>query len=99
MMAQFDQQQVGLVAISADSRDESTEFIQDSGITVPLLSDPQLKVITAYGVAMDGNDIAVPASFVIDPQGAITFSFIGESMADRPDSNRLLKLAAEARGR
>lgn len=85
-----------MVAISADPQDESAGFIADSGVTIPLLSDPQLEAITAYGVAMKGEDIAVPAAFVISSQGTITFSYIGESMADRPDSSRLLQLAVAA---
>jgi len=92
----FDKQAIGLVAISADPRADSAELIQDDEISVPLLSDPELQVISAYGVAMKGEDIAVPAAFVISPQGNITFSYIGESMADRPDGERLLRLAGQA---
>ncbi|MCP4605347.1 MAG: peroxiredoxin family protein, partial [Proteobacteria bacterium] len=36
------------------------EFIEDKDIEVPLLSDPTLKVINAWGVAQEGEDIAVP---------------------------------------
>ena len=85
-----------MVAVSADPQDESAGFIADSGITIPLLSDPRLEAISAYGVAMKGGDIAVPAAFVINQKGTITFSYIGESMADRPDSSKLLQLAAFA---
>lgn len=85
------------MAISADSREDSASFAADDGITVPLLSDPELRVISAYGVAMDGDDIAVPASFIIRPDGTIYWSYVGETMADRPDAAELLKLAEKAR--
>ena len=87
------------MAISADPREDSAELVAEKGITVPLLSDPDLTAISAYGVAMDGDDIAIPAAFVVDLQGRITFGFVGESMADRPDGQRLLELAIQARAR
>lgn len=86
-----------MVAISADGPEDSAAFAAEDGITVPLLSDPELRVISAYGVAMEGEDIAVPATFIIRPDGTIYWSHIGETMADRPDSAGLLDLASKAR--
>jgi len=88
---------VGLAAISADPQEDSAELIADKEITVPLLSDPELAVISAYGVAMEGQDIAVPATFIVRADGTISWSYVGESMADRPDAERLLELASAAR--
>lgn len=85
------------MAISADEPEDSAEFVAEEAITVRLLSDPDLKVISAYGVAMDGNDIAVPATFILRSDGTIFWSHVGETMADRPDSEGLLALAEKAR--
>ena len=67
------------------------------GLTLPLLSDPEMKIISAYGVAMDGEDIAVPATFIIDQERRIRWKYVGENMTDRPDSRGLLELAVAAR--
>lgn len=76
---------------------ESAEWIAEDGIRVVLLSDPNLEVISAYGVAMDGEDIAVPATFVIRQDRTIHWSYVGESMADRPDAPELFEIARKAR--
>jgi peroxiredoxin len=97
MKGEFDKMGIGLVAISADSSEDSAEFAKDDEITLPLLADPELKVISAYGVAMEGNDIAVPATFVIRQDHTIASSYIGENMTDRPDAAHTLEIANKAR--
>ena len=61
------------------------------------MADPDLEVIGAYGVAMDGGDIAVPATFIIRPDRTVAWRYVGETMADRPDGEGLLALALAAR--
>ena len=56
------------------------------GIPFPLLRDADLKVANAYGVAMNGKDIALPAVFVISRDGRIVFKAIGENPADPASS-------------
>jgi peroxiredoxin len=85
---------VALVAISADTQEDSRGFTKDLGLRMPLLADPELKVISAYGVAMEGKDIAVPSTFVLDETGAIRWHYVGENMKDRPAAQILLDQAA-----
>jgi len=56
----------------------------------PLLSDADLRVAKAFGVAMAGRDIAVPATFLVAKGGRILKRYIGETMADRPDLDAIL---------
>ena len=56
-----------------------------------------MKVIKAYGVAMDGEDIAVPSTFIIRQDRTIHWKHIGETMADRPPNEDLPALADLAR--
>lgn len=93
----FDDAGIGLLAVSADPPADSADFIAEQGITVPLLSDPDLAVITAYGVAMDGEDIAVPATFIVDGGKQIHWRYIGENMTDRPPEEALLEQAKSLR--
>ena len=81
-----------MLPISVDSHEDSVALAARKGITVPLLSDPDMTVISAYGVAMEGQDIAVPATFIVGPDGAIVWRYIGESMSDRPNAARILEL-------
>ena len=78
------------MAISVDGRDKSVTLVKRLNLQIPLLSDPQMKVIKAYGVAMEGRDIAVPSVFIVDRKKQILYRYIGESMTDRPDSDDLL---------
>jgi len=72
------------VAISVDTADDSLALEKRISTNFPLLSDPDMTVINAYGVAMKGQDIAVPAVFVVRPDGHISWRYIGESVTDRP---------------
>jgi len=56
-----------------------------------------LAVIQAYGVAMEGKDIAVPATFVIDTDKSILWKYVGENMTDRPPEEEILQMAAKAK--
>jgi len=61
------------------------------------LRDEGLRVALAYGVAMEGRDIAVPAVFVVLPSGLIYWKQVGESVADRPSNAQILDILDEAR--
>jgi len=50
----------------------------------------------AYGVAMEGRDIAVPSVFVVLPNGTIFWKQVGESIADRPSNAELLDVVDRA---
>ncbi|APR75285.1 Hypothetical protein A7982_00631 [Minicystis rosea] len=75
---------IGLAAISVDEREDSITFARQIGAKYPLLLDEGLRVSLAYGVAMAGRDIPVPAIFVVLPDGTIFWRKVGESVADRP---------------
>ena len=63
-----------VVAVSVDAPEESAKLARALGLTFPLLSDPDLATIDAYGVRHDvdeGLSIARPAVFVLDGEGRI----------------------------
>ena len=84
-----------MLGISADTPEESAEFCADFALPFDLLYDEGLHVANAYGVAMAGRDIAVPSIFILNKQGKVTFSYVGENMSDRPNALVLLKLLRE----
>lgn len=81
------------MAISADSREDSLEFLEYKQIKVPLLADPKLAAIKAWGVAMEGEEIAVPATFIVSQDKIIQWKYVGENMTDRPGEEEILKIA------
>ncbi|MFT3771403.1 MAG: redoxin domain-containing protein [Minicystis sp.] len=93
---------IGLAAISVDEREDSVTFARQIGAKYPLLLDDGLRVSMAYGVAMQGRDIPVPAVFVVLPNGTIFWRKVGESVSDRPsiaELNQVIDRAIVASGR
>jgi peroxiredoxin len=75
---------IGLVAISVDLAPESQLLARRLGIEFPLLSDPQAEVAEAWGVVMLGEEMAIPATFVVRKDGTIAWRHVGETVPDRP---------------
>lgn len=80
-----------VVAISVDDTPDSVALAGKLGITFPLLKDEGLKAALAYGVAMQGDEIAVPSVFIVSREKKIVFQHVGESVVDRPSVSRLLE--------
>ncbi len=59
------------VAMQSGSRDEVDKYLKQQGLNLPVLNDPDGRIAAAWGVH------AVPASFIIDPDGQIRFVEIG----------------------
>lgn len=96
MSAALDARGVGLAAISVDTTDDSAQLARELVIDFPLLSDPGLRVALSYGVAMAGQEIAVPAVFIVLPNHQIFWARVGETIADRPSNEELLSKVDQA---
>lgn len=78
-----------------DSLDESQALVQRLGLTYPLGSDPDLRIIRSFGVEMAGKAIALPATFVLKPgSGQVVYRHIGETIFDRPAVKAILDAVA-----
>lgn len=88
-----------VVGISADPPEESRRLVAAYRLAFPLLSDPKVATASAYGVAMQQRDIAVPALFVIDQRGAVHWRHVAKTMADRPHSATLIDILKRLSGR
>mgnify|MGYP000081233680 CR=1 FL=1 len=87
---------VEIAAISVDSREDSAKLAQSLELPFPLLEDVDLRVALQWGVAMEGRDIAVPAVFVVLPNGTIFWKKVGENIADRPTNSQILEVTSQA---
>lgn len=68
-----------VLAISSEPGSEGLRIVRDHGVTFPLLSDPELTAIVAYGVRhiggypFDDRVVARPAVFILDREGRVTW--------------------------
>lgn len=85
-----------IVAISVDPAADSSKLAADLGLHFPLLSDADLHAASAYGVAMQGRDIAVPSVFVVRRDRTIAWKKVGEDVTDRPSAAEVLEQARKA---
>jgi peroxiredoxin Q/BCP len=72
-LPQFEARNAVILGVSVDSAGRHTQFCAKEGLTFRLLSDPEHKVIAAYGSlgGMAGIKIASRNTFLIDPAGRI----------------------------
>jgi peroxiredoxin len=100
--AEFAARSIRVVGISVDPLDRSRDLARDLGLDFPLLSDPNLLVIRAYGVADESSGLAWPAEFLIDAGGRIRWRATAASVGTRPSAADVLRAfdaVAPGRGR
>jgi peroxiredoxin len=69
----------------------------DLGLTYPLLADPDLRAIRAFGIEHVGKGIALPSTFVLASDGRIVYRHVGKSPADRPDLEAIVAAVRKAK--
>ena len=84
-----------VIAISASTEEELKEKMLSKGITFPLLADPELQAIDAYGLRHEGGnpfggDISRPAVFLIDEEGKIIANILTDNWRVRPTAKDIL---------
>jgi mycoredoxin-dependent peroxiredoxin len=94
-LQEFHQRGVEVVAISVDSPAESQKLCRSEGYKFPFLSDPQAETIRQYGVQHPngggrGKDIARPAEFLVDANGAIRWVNLTEDIRVRARAESVL---------
>ncbi len=77
-----------MVAISADTTDESRELSRKASLTFPLLSDRRAVSIRSYDLLVpnggeDNRDISAIAEFLLDSSGTVRWRHFGEMKAEQ----------------
>jgi peroxiredoxin len=80
---------VSLAGISVDSVEQNRAMVDKLLLPFPLLSDPDGRVIKAWGVWNDSEGIAKPSIFAIRGNGSIAWEYVGRDFADRPTDDEL----------
>lgn len=73
-----------MIAITVDPPDRNAKVAKKLNLDFPVLSDPEMKVIDAFGVRHargkpGGGDIARPAAFLVDREGKIVWRFLTDN--------------------
>jgi peroxiredoxin len=84
-----------LVAVSADSVESLSIFGKDKlGFDVTLLSDSKRQVIRDYGLVHPeghgGEDIARPATIIIDKNGVVRWAKVASNFMVRPAPDEVI---------
>jgi peroxiredoxin Q/BCP len=91
----FKKKGYNLLAISADTLPDAQERQGKSGLSFPVIPDPERAIISNYGVAnVTRGNIAYPTVYVIDAKGKVAFSFADEEMTRLQATDLLKKLEA-----
>lgn len=77
-----------------DPVETNAALARDAGLEFPILSDPDLRLIDAYGLrhpgGHDGHDIALSASVLIDRDGVVRWTFVTPNVRIRPVPDEVL---------
>jgi peroxiredoxin len=72
----------------------NAELARTAGLEFPILSDPDLRTIDAYGLrhvaGHDGHDIALSASVLIDADGMVRWTSVTRNVRLRPSPGEVL---------
>ena len=90
LMPQFREKGAAVIGVSKDSVASHKKFQEKFGLPFTLLSDPELKVIQAYGVWQEKNMYGkktmgvVRSTYLIDEKGVIVKAFGKVKAAENP---------------
>ncbi len=89
-MADLKKENVEVIGVSFDSPESHQKFISKYNLNFPLLADADGKIADAYGVRMQGRDMARRVSFLIGLDGKIVH------VTDTPSADTHLSEMKEA---
>ena len=87
--AELQQRGCAVAAVVGDPPETNATLARDAGIDYPILADPDLKAIDAYGLrhagaGPEGSDIAHPAEVLIGPDGVVRWRMVTDNFRRRP---------------
>jgi peroxiredoxin len=101
LQAEIEQLGASLLFVAAEKREgmfKPERFFGKHPIPFPFLLDQDRSVTKAYGVhnrlALDAIHIAKPATFVVDRNGIVRFSYVGKNQLDRAPLEQVMEAVA-----
>ena len=85
-----------VVGVLPQKRDAVRRYIEENGLPFDILIDERRDMAKAYGVwhriGLDALNIARPAVFLIEQDGSIGYSFIGDNQKQYPTQEELARV-------
>ncbi len=79
----------------AQNREAVRRYVEETGLPFDILIDERRDMVRAYGVwhrlGLDALNISRPAVFLIEPDGTISYSFVGDNQREYPAQEEILK--------
>ena len=87
----FQERNAEVIAVAVQDVARAKAMEERTGASFPLLADPDHAAADAYGVFdLLGDGVATPSVFIIDADGTIVWSYVGQHAADRPGAETIL---------
>ena len=99
VLPRFQEQGYRLIAVGPDTPEQAAGVMADHGLTFPVVSDEGLALTRKFGIvyqAPDEDSLPVPAVYLVDGAGTITFHFVRPNYDLRLDPELLLAAARAA---
>jgi peroxiredoxin len=85
-----------VAGVVVDPPETNAKLVHDTALTYPILADPTLRMIDAYGLrhphaGPDGTDISHSASILIDADGIVRWTSVTDNFRRRPTPATVLK--------
>jgi peroxiredoxin len=81
-----------VIALVVASIEEVDGWCKRAGVSYPMLADSEHQASEAYGVYdLFGDGLAVPAVFVVDTDGRVVWSHVGQLPDDRVSAQTILE--------
>jgi peroxiredoxin len=87
----FSDRGVEVLMITSTDRQQSKKVLQDLGLKMPLLSNPDCDVFRTYGVGQ-ALGAPLPAQFVLDKEGKLVFKHLFSFFSPNASIEKLLQL-------
>ena len=88
------------MGVLAQNREAVRRYIEETGLPFDILIDERRDMARAFGVwhrlGIDAWNIARPAIFLIEQDGRISYSFIGENQREYPTQAEIIAAADAA---
>jgi len=83
--------------VLAQNRDAVRRYVEETGLPFDILIDERRDMVKAYGVwhriGLTALNISHPAVFLVNQDGEIAYSFIGDHQHEFPPMQQLLDAA------
>ena len=89
--ARFREKKAEVIGVAGQDVARAKSMRERTGASFPLLADPDHAAADAYGVFdLLGDGLATPSVFIVDADGHIVWSYVGQHAADRPGADTIL---------